>query len=157
MKFAVKTVTCLGCRTPLKPNSLSEPPTDTARGSVTDTETVSGADQAVCNNCRPRTAELHAKQVSIAAQAETAYARLWTQCQRCQGSLHQVRACASLTSGKAGLTSASHLLENRTFCARQRTARSSTCARRLRRRLSTPSGRSSAVSPARLPPADTTS
>ncbi|KAJ8296854.1 DNA polymerase delta catalytic subunit [Rhodotorula toruloides] len=74
MKFAVKTVTCLGCRTPLKPNSLN---------------------QAVCNNCRPRTAELHAKQVSIAAQAETAYARLWTQCQRCQGSLHQDVLCTS--------------------------------------------------------------
>ncbi|GEM06433.1 DNA polymerase delta subunit 1 [Rhodotorula toruloides] len=74
MKFAVKTVTCLGCRTPLRPNALN---------------------QAVCNNCRPRTAELHAKQVSIAAQAETAYARLWTQCQRCQGSLHQDVLCTS--------------------------------------------------------------
>ncbi|CEQ42183.1 SPOSA6832_03981 [Sporobolomyces salmonicolor] len=74
MKFAVKTVTCLGCKTPLKPNSLN---------------------QAVCANCRPRTAELHAKQVAIASASETAFARLWTQCQRCQGSLHQDVLCTS--------------------------------------------------------------
>ncbi|GAA5907898.1 DNA-directed DNA polymerase delta POL3 [Sporobolomyces salmoneus] len=74
MKFAVKTVTCLGCRTPLKPNSLN---------------------QAVCANCRPRTAELHSKQVALASNAETAFARLWTQCQRCQGSLHQDVLCTS--------------------------------------------------------------
>ncbi|GAA5828493.1 hypothetical protein JCM5353_002695 [Sporobolomyces roseus] len=74
MKFAVKTVTCLGCRTPLKPGSLN---------------------QAVCANCRPRTAELHSKQVALASNAETAFARLWTQCQRCQGSLHQDVLCTS--------------------------------------------------------------
>ncbi|GAA5899920.1 hypothetical protein JCM6882_007002 [Rhodosporidiobolus microsporus] len=74
MKFAVKTVTCLGCKTPLKQGSRN---------------------QAVCANCRSRTAELHSKQVSIAAQAETAFARLWTQCQRCQGSLHQDVLCTS--------------------------------------------------------------
>ncbi|POY71963.1 DNA polymerase delta subunit 1 [Rhodotorula taiwanensis] len=74
MSFAVKRVTCLGCKTPLKPNALN---------------------QAVCNNCRPKTAELHAKQVALTSQAETAFARLWTQCQRCQGSLHQDVLCTS--------------------------------------------------------------
>ncbi|GAA6035190.1 hypothetical protein JCM8097_006411 [Rhodosporidiobolus ruineniae] len=74
MKFAVKTVTCLGCKTPLKPGSRN---------------------QAVCANCRGRTGELHSKQVALAAQAETAFARLWTQCQRCQGSLHQDVLCTS--------------------------------------------------------------
>ncbi|GAA5952659.1 hypothetical protein JCM10213_005216 [Rhodosporidiobolus nylandii] len=74
MKFAVKTVTCLGCKTPLKKDSRN---------------------QAVCANCRPRTAELHSKQVVLASQAETAFARLWTQCQRCQGSLHQDVLCTS--------------------------------------------------------------
>ncbi|GAA5857179.1 hypothetical protein JCM8547_009357 [Rhodosporidiobolus lusitaniae] len=76
MKFAVKTVTCLGCKAPLKPR-------DKARN------------QAVCSNCRPRTAELHSRQVHLAAAAETAFARLWTQCQRCQGSLHQDVLCTS--------------------------------------------------------------
>ncbi|GAA5955930.1 hypothetical protein JCM8115_004364 [Rhodotorula mucilaginosa] len=74
MSFAVKRVTCLGCKTPLKPNALN---------------------QAVCNNCRPKTAELHARQVALTSQAETAFARLWTQCQRCQGSLHQDVLCTS--------------------------------------------------------------
>ncbi|KPV78544.1 uncharacterized protein RHOBADRAFT_50999 [Rhodotorula graminis WP1] len=74
MKFAVKTVTCLGCKTPLKPGTPN---------------------QAVCHNCRPRTAELHRRQVTLAASAETAFARLWTQCQRCQGSLHQDVLCTS--------------------------------------------------------------
>ncbi|KAK4705460.1 DNA polymerase delta subunit 1, partial [Phenoliferia sp. Uapishka_3] len=50
---------------------------------------------AVCENCRPKTAELHAKQLAIATTSETAFARLWTQCQRCQGSLHQDVLCAS--------------------------------------------------------------
>ncbi|KAL8284175.1 hypothetical protein RQP46_004924 [Phenoliferia psychrophenolica] len=74
MKFAVRTVTCLGCKTPLKPGSLNN---------------------AVCVNCRPRTAELHAKQLAISSASETAFARLWTQCQRCQGSLHQDVLCTS--------------------------------------------------------------
>ncbi|KAK4054869.1 DNA-directed DNA polymerase delta [Microbotryomycetes sp. JL201] len=74
MKFAVRTQTCLGCKTPLKANALNK---------------------AVCSNCRPRTAELYAKQLSITSNFETAYARLWTQCQRCQGSLHQDVLCTS--------------------------------------------------------------
>ncbi|KAM0793205.1 DNA-directed DNA polymerase delta [Microbotryomycetes sp. NB124-2] len=74
MKFAVRTQTCLGCKTPLKANALNK---------------------AVCPNCRPRTAELYAKQLSITSNFETAYARLWTQCQRCQGSLHQDVLCTS--------------------------------------------------------------
>lgn len=49
----------------------------------------------MCANCRPRTAELHSKQVALASNAETAFARLWTQCQRCQGSLHQDVLCTS--------------------------------------------------------------
>ncbi|KAI0295971.1 hypothetical protein BC826DRAFT_1006478 [Russula brevipes] len=68
MKFAVKTVTCLGCKTPLRANN-------------------SVSNGAVCDNCRPRISELYQKQVK--------FARLWTQCQRCQGSLHQDVLCTS--------------------------------------------------------------
>ncbi|SCV68659.1 BQ2448_780 [Microbotryum intermedium] len=74
MKFAVRTMTCLGCKTPLKPNRPNK---------------------AVCENCAPRTAELYAKQLNITTAHETAYARLWTQCQRCQGSLVQDVLCTS--------------------------------------------------------------
>ena len=69
MKFAVKTVTCLGCKTPLRGNKGG----------------------AVCENCRPKLPELYQKQVAQTSALQIDFARLWTQCQRCQGSLHQVR------------------------------------------------------------------
>ncbi|KAF8315418.1 hypothetical protein DL93DRAFT_2196769 [Clavulina sp. PMI_390] len=77
MKFAVKTVTCLGCKTPLKANN-----------SV-------GPNAAVCNNCRPRLGEIYQKHLGQASSTQIAFSRLWTQCQRCQGSLHQDVLCTS--------------------------------------------------------------
>ncbi|KAI0255835.1 DNA polymerase family B-domain-containing protein, partial [Lactifluus subvellereus] len=76
MKFAVKTVTCLGCKTPLRANN-------------------SVNNGAVCDNCRPRMNELYHKQVTITSETQVKFARLWTQCQRCQGSLHQDVLCSS--------------------------------------------------------------
>ncbi|KAG7443660.1 uncharacterized protein BT62DRAFT_988235 [Guyanagaster necrorhizus] len=76
MKFAVKTATCLGCKTQLrKSNSITN--------------------GAVCNNCRPRIGELYQKQVSASSEMQVRFSRLWTQCQRCQGSLHQDVLCTS--------------------------------------------------------------
>ncbi|KZP01626.1 delta DNA polymerase [Calocera viscosa TUFC12733] len=77
MKFAVRTVTCLGCKTPMRVNNSKNP------------------NGAVCNNCRPRLAELYQKQSSSTSALQVHFARLWTQCQRCQGSLHQDVLCAS--------------------------------------------------------------
>ncbi|EDR05542.1 uncharacterized protein LACBIDRAFT_251819 [Laccaria bicolor S238N-H82] len=76
MKFAVKTITCLGCKTPLR-----------ATNSVKN--------GALCNNCRPRMAEMYHKQVSTTSDLQVRFSRLWTQCQRCQGSLHQDVLCTS--------------------------------------------------------------
>ncbi|KAH0836609.1 hypothetical protein J3R83DRAFT_8309 [Lanmaoa asiatica] len=76
MKFAVKTVTCLACKTALRSNN-------------------SVSNGAVCNNCRPRIHELYQKQVNTASQTQVRFSRLWTQCQRCQGSLHQDVLCTS--------------------------------------------------------------
>ncbi|ESK97702.1 dna polymerase delta catalytic subunit [Moniliophthora roreri MCA 2997] len=75
MKFAVKTITCLGCKTPLRANN--------------------SLNSAVCNNCRPRLPELYQRQVSQASELQVRFSRLWTQCQRCQGSLHQDVLCTS--------------------------------------------------------------
>ncbi|KAH8093299.1 DNA polymerase family B-domain-containing protein [Cristinia sonorae] len=76
MKFAVKTVTCLGCKTPLnKKNSVPN--------------------GAVCNNCRPKVGALYHKQVAATSEMQVRFSRLWTQCQRCQGSLHQDVLCTS--------------------------------------------------------------
>ncbi|KAI9221526.1 DNA polymerase family B-domain-containing protein [Blastocladiella britannica] len=75
MKFAVKTVHCLGCRAPLKG--------------------AAAAARAVCDHCIEKLPMLYAKQIAAANRAEERYARLWTQCQTCQGSLHLDVLCSA--------------------------------------------------------------
>ncbi|KAL9077613.1 MAG: hypothetical protein Q9157_003283 [Trypethelium eluteriae] len=75
MKFAKKTQTCMGCKRPLK-------------GSVE-------AAGAVCEDCRPRFGELYTKTLGKVSELEVRFARLWTQCQRCQGSMHCEVICSS--------------------------------------------------------------
>jgi DNA polymerase delta subunit 1 len=75
MKFAKKTQTCMGCKKPLV-----------------------GAEEkegAVCANCRPRIGELYQKTLSKVSELEVRFSRLWTQCQRCQGSIHCEVICSS--------------------------------------------------------------
>ena len=72
MKFAVKTVQCLGCRTPLKDQRA-----------------------AVCSNCKPRETELYFDKVRRVSEAEMEFNRLWTCCQRCQGSLANDVLCSN--------------------------------------------------------------
>ncbi|KAH7042087.1 DNA polymerase delta catalytic subunit [Macrophomina phaseolina] len=75
MKFAKKTATCMGCKKPM--TSAAE------------------RDGAVCENCRPRFGELYQKTLSKVSDLEVRFARLWTQCQRCQGSMHNEVICSS--------------------------------------------------------------
>ncbi|KAI4189296.1 MAG: hypothetical protein L6R41_001565 [Letrouitia leprolyta] len=75
MKFTQKTATCMGCKKPLKTK-----------------EEMLGA---VCADCRPRIGELYAKTLTKASELEVRFGRLWTQCQRCQGSLHCEVICSS--------------------------------------------------------------
>lgn len=75
MKFAKKTQTCMGCKKPL--NSAHE------------------KEGAVCENCRPRFGELYRKTLTKVSELEVRFARLWTQCQRCQGSVHNEVICSS--------------------------------------------------------------
>jgi DNA polymerase delta subunit 1 len=75
MGFAKKTQTCMGCKTPLVGKEL--------------------ADGAVCVNCRPRIGELYTKSVNKVGELEVRFGRLWTQCQRCQGSMHSEVLCSS--------------------------------------------------------------
>ena len=58
MKFAVKTETCLGCKTPLGKHEM-----------------------AVCQHCKVRTSELYGKQLDTVNELEARFNRLWTQCQ----------------------------------------------------------------------------
>ncbi|ORZ39935.1 DNA polymerase delta catalytic subunit [Catenaria anguillulae PL171] len=73
-KFTVKTATCLGCRAPLKKQM---------------------GDRAVCDHCKPKLPVLYQKHVASANKAEERFARLWTQCQTCQGSLHLDVLCSA--------------------------------------------------------------
>ena len=75
MKFAKKTQTCMGCRKPL-----------IGKGEM---------DGAVCENCRPRIGEFYQKTLHTVSDLEVRFGRLWTQCQRCQGSMHCEVICSS--------------------------------------------------------------
>ncbi|CAH9127494.1 unnamed protein product [Cuscuta epithymum] len=72
MKFAKKQLTCLGCKA-----------------------LISESDRTLCKHCKGREAELYCKSVANVADLEKLFGRLWTQCQECQGSLHQDVLCTS--------------------------------------------------------------
>eukprot|EP00466_Bigelowiella_natans_P004557 jgi/Bigna1/55650/estExt_Genewise1Plus.C_660113 len=72
MKFAVKTEKCLNCNVPLK------------RGRRT-----------ICVHCEHLLPVLYNKKLSIARKKEKLFNKLWTQCQRCSGSLHQDVLCSN--------------------------------------------------------------
>ncbi|WMV52566.1 hypothetical protein MTR67_045951 [Solanum verrucosum] len=72
MRFAKKQLTCIGCKTPL-----------------------SGSDRTICKHCKGREAELYCRSVANVAELENLFGKLWTQCQECQGSLHQDVLCTS--------------------------------------------------------------
>lgn len=74
MKFAKKIATCMGCKKPL-----------TGRGEAAG---------AVCSDCAPRIGELYMKTLDKVSELEVKFGRLWTQCQRCQGSMHCEVICS---------------------------------------------------------------
>ncbi|KAK6922792.1 DNA-directed DNA polymerase, family B, exonuclease domain [Dillenia turbinata] len=72
MKFAKKQLSCIGCKT-----------------------LISDSDRTLCKHCKGREAELYCKTVANVSELEMLFGRLWTQCQECQGSLHQDVLCTS--------------------------------------------------------------
>ncbi|KAL0228536.1 hypothetical protein RCL1_004679 [Eukaryota sp. TZLM3-RCL] len=76
LKFTKKVPTCLGCRARL-----------------TSEEVDSGS--ALCLHCADRKPELIADSLAQFRQAEHNYSRIWTQCQRCAGNMHQKVLCES--------------------------------------------------------------
>lgn len=70
--FTKKKATCIGCKVPL--------PKDT---------------DAVCVHCKSRESAIYQKRISQFSVLEEKFARLWTECQRCQGSLHEEVLCTS--------------------------------------------------------------
>nr|BAE48221.1 DNA polymerase delta subunit [Chlorella sorokiniana] len=72
MKFAQKRLTCLGCKAPL------------GKGEAT-----------VCKHCKAKEGEIYQRSLLGVNDLQAQFSALWTQCQRCQGSLHQDVLCAS--------------------------------------------------------------
>ena len=74
MKFTVKKMTCLGCKAVLSDQKA-----------------------AICPHCKQngRASEIFLKNMDHLSELEVRFSRLWTQCQRCQGSLHQDVLCSS--------------------------------------------------------------
>ncbi|XP_027705570.1 DNA polymerase delta catalytic subunit-like [Vombatus ursinus] len=71
LAFATRRSSCIGCRAVLSHHG------------------------AVCKFCLPRESELYQKEVAHLGALEERFSRLWTQCQRCQGSLHEDVLCTS--------------------------------------------------------------
>ncbi|CUM62856.1 uncharacterized protein PRCAT00000415001 [Priceomyces carsonii] len=73
MKFAKKAELCKNCKTPLKSNNKG----------------------ALCPNCIQEAPKLYGDALSQMNYLENKFSRLWTECQRCQGSLHQEVLCSN--------------------------------------------------------------
>ncbi|KAK6460337.1 DNA polymerase delta catalytic subunit [Scheffersomyces coipomensis] len=75
MRFATKTEVCVYCKTPLKADNHG----------------------ALCPNCirEGRGPGLYGNALSQMNYLENKFSRLWTECQRCQGSLHQEVLCSN--------------------------------------------------------------
>ncbi|XP_043230281.1 DNA polymerase delta catalytic subunit-like isoform X1 [Amphibalanus amphitrite] len=70
--FTKKAAQCLGCKTVLKDET-----------------------QAVCPYCKEKEGEIYQREMTALSALEAKFGRLWTQCQRCQGSLHEEVICTS--------------------------------------------------------------
>lgn len=70
--FTKKKSTCIGCRAVLEDQN-----------------------SAVCNHCKTREAEIYLVEVNHLSSLESKFSQLWTQCQRCSGSLHEEVLCTS--------------------------------------------------------------
>lgn len=73
LRFAKKAELCKNCKTPLKSN-------------------VKGV---LCNNCIEDGPKLYCDALAQMNYLENKFSRLWTECQRCQGSLHQEVLCSN--------------------------------------------------------------
>ncbi|VDN97005.1 unnamed protein product [Rodentolepis nana] len=72
--FTQKRATCIGCKALLPKDREAE---------------------ALCTYCKPRESEIYQKEVERLRTLEARFSRLWTECQRCQGSIHEEVICTS--------------------------------------------------------------
>lgn len=72
--FTTKKETCLGCKAVLP---------------------ASQENNAVCEHCKAKESELYQQELALHSQLENKFSELFTECQRCQGSLHEEILCTS--------------------------------------------------------------
>uniref|UniRef100_A0A1B0FBT3 DNA-directed DNA polymerase n=1 Tax=Glossina morsitans morsitans TaxID=37546 RepID=A0A1B0FBT3_GLOMM len=72
--FMTKKSSCLGCKA-LLPKDYEH--------------------SALCPHCEPKIRELYMTEVLAKRQMEETFSRLWAECQRCQGSLHEEVLCSN--------------------------------------------------------------
>ncbi|XP_037933784.1 DNA polymerase delta catalytic subunit [Teleopsis dalmanni] len=72
--FMTKKTSCLGCKA-LMPKGYEN--------------------AALCPHCEPKMSQLYQKEVIAKQSLEETFSRLWTECQRCQGSLHEEVICSN--------------------------------------------------------------
>lgn len=68
--FTKKKATCIGCRSVLKDETA-----------------------ALCDYCAPKQTDIFMNEMSTVSELQIKFNRLWAQCQRCQGSLHEDILC----------------------------------------------------------------
>jgi DNA polymerase delta subunit 1 len=76
MSFAVKKETCMGCKT-----------------LISEKDKVPGT--PLCKNCGGKEAEIYSNTLNDVNLHQQMFNQLWTECQRCQGSLHQEVLCSN--------------------------------------------------------------
>lgn len=81
MRFAKVKPTCLACRATLTKEEASG---QSGNGS-----------SSLCSHCASREGEIYARNLAAVNSLEQQFGQLWSQCQRCQGSLHQDVLCTS--------------------------------------------------------------
>jgi DNA polymerase delta subunit 1 len=76
MMFAVKKDKCMGCKT-----------------LIAEKDKVGGS--PLCVNCHPKEGEIYMAKLNEVNSHQKVFNQLWTECQRCQGSLHQDVICSN--------------------------------------------------------------
>ena len=77
MMFAVKTLKCMSCKTPI--------------ANKDGVETV----RPLCKNCTGKEGEIYMQRLTEVNDQQRVFNRLWTECQHCQGSFHQEVLCSN--------------------------------------------------------------
>jgi DNA polymerase delta subunit 1 len=79
MMFAVKKEKCMGCKTLIAEKDIQ----------------VGNSGAPLCSNCISRESEIYVAKLGEVNSHQQVFNRLWTECQRCQGSFHQDVICSN--------------------------------------------------------------